>query len=132
MKKLQERLKEGAAVCQVCLGPGEGGEQLVDGLLLTPGDGGISRGPGTGPVGQTQRPTDLGGGVPQQISNDDLTNALPAEVLGLGIGEHDPEAPSPTGPVAGGEIATTGTGGDAVWRDNLNPNERQTLQRFFQ
>ncbi len=131
MKKLQGRLEEGATVCTACLAPGEGGgEKLVDGLLLTPG-GGISRGPGTGPIGRTQQPTNLGGGVPQPISNDDLANALPAEVLGIGTGEHEDPSPTTTGPINGGSIATTGTGGDAVWRDNLNPEERQTLQRFF-
>ncbi len=132
MKALQERLKSGAGVCEACLGPGEGGgESLVDGLLLTPGQGGISRGPGTGPVGRTQQPTNLGGGVPEQISNEDLTRALPAEVLGVGAGEHDVPTPTDSGPLAGGTISTTGTGGDAVWRNNLNPEERQTLRRFF-
>ncbi len=131
LKKLQERLEKGVGVCQACLAPGEGGEALVNGLLLTPGDGGLSRGPGTGPIGRTQQPTDLGGGVPQQISNDDLSRALPAEVLGLGTAEHDDTPTADTGPTAGGSLATTGTGGDAVWSNNLDPAERETLQRFF-
>lgn len=130
-QRLQQRLESGIGACQASLGPGEGGgEKLVDGNLLTPGTGDVTRGPGTGPVGRTAHPTDLGGGVPQPISNPDLTRALPAETLALATGEHD-EPSIATSPIAGGAITSTGEGGDAIWRTNLTPAERATLQRFF-
>ncbi len=131
LAELQKRLNEGAQICEACLGPGEGGgEKLVDGLLLSPGSGGTARGPGTQPVGRKAQPTRLGGGVPQPISNDDLSRALPAETLGLTTGEHDDPTPT-SGVTAGGTISSAGSGGDAVWRENLTPAERETLQRFF-
>ncbi len=131
LKQLKERLKSGAGVCKACLGPGEGGgEKLVDGNLLTPGTGDVTRGPGTGPVGRTARPTDLGSSAMEPISNPDLTRALPAETLALATGEHQ-DVPVTNGPIDGGAITSTGSGGDAIWRENLTPAERATLQRFF-
>lgn len=133
---MKDRLEAGAGVCSAVgsgkgdLGAGGAIVALMDAEAGLHGIGGIQRGPGTQPVTLNATATELGGGQLEEISNADLGRALPGEVLGLVAGEHDPVEAS-DGPVAGGAIAEVGSGGDAVWRDNLTPDETEALQRFF-
>ncbi len=129
---LKERLKESKGACAECIGLGESNDEanaLV--AVLAPHGGGIQRGPGTLPLGLNEKPTELNTSGRESISNDDLSRALPGDVLGVGQGEHKIDKTLVTGPSAGGELHSAGEGGEAVWRNDVTPREREILKRFF-
>ncbi|HEX8312668.1 MAG TPA: hypothetical protein VF614_15205 [Chthoniobacteraceae bacterium] len=127
---LQRRLKEGAKVCKACLKPGFG-EGDSDAVILLAAQGGVSRGPGTVPLAPSDERTELHTEATEAVANDDLSRALPGDVLGVGTGEHEIDRKAFTGPVAAGGIRSSGEGGEAVWRNDVTPRERQILERFF-
>jgi hypothetical protein len=127
---LQRRLKEGAKACKACLKPGAGDKE-ADALLLAAAQGGISRGPGTVPLTASDTPTELHTEKTEAVENDDLSRALPGDVLGLGQGQHEIDRAGFAGPTAAGGIRSSGEGGEAVWRNDVTPRERQILERFF-
>jgi hypothetical protein len=132
LASLRLRLKEGEGVCRACLHPGE----LKDGdavLLLAAQDRapGLSRGPGSAPLGLREKPTDVVPASSERLENDDdLTRALPAELLGLSKSKPEAAPASDGAPTQGGN-ASNGAGGEAVFRNDLTPQEREVLQRFF-
>ncbi|MGH8045977.1 MAG: hypothetical protein ACREKL_01915 [Chthoniobacterales bacterium] len=132
LAKMQKRLKEGAGVCKSCVGANEG-----DGYLMAlyrvgqnPGNGAPTRGPGTVPLQLNPRETELNSKTTAGLNSTDLDSALPGDVVGMATGEHKVDKTAYNGPAAAG-AASTGQGGDAVWRDSLTPEERGMLKRFF-
>lgn len=108
-------------------GEGEGdGDGDGDGM----GRGGVGRGPGTGPLRFDKKESDLGTSRLEQLENSDLSRTLPGDNLGTTDTEHQLDK-SATGPSAGGNVAAPGSGGDAVWRDQLLPAERKVLRGYF-
>jgi signal transduction histidine kinase len=126
---LKRRLKEGAKVCKACLKPGDG-EEDPDALIAILQTGGISRGPGTVPLASSEKPTELNSETTEAVSNDDLSRALPGDVLGVGKGEHEIDRNAFSGPVAAGRIKSSGEGGEAVWRNDVTPRERRSWSAF--
>jgi hypothetical protein len=63
--------------------------------------------------------------------SDDLSRAMPGDVLGVSKRAHEVDPSTFHGPVDGGAISSAGSGGEAVWRNSLTPNEREVLQRYF-
>jgi hypothetical protein len=88
---------------------------------------------GGGPAQLTlhDQPEDLRTKQTQGASNDDMSRALPGEVIAIAKGRHNVDTNTPAGPVEAGAISSAGQGGDAVWRDSLTPDERQVLQKYF-
>ena len=132
--ELKRRLKDGAQVCQACLHPGDPIGDPKDPVLLAGQamhDGQIEPGGTTQPLTLREKPTDLGSSATEAVSNPDLSHALPGETLGVGKGEHTVDPTKYAGPAAGGAIASPGTGGETVWRDDLTPGEREVLKSFF-
>lgn len=132
MAALQKRLQEGLGTCQSA-----GGVNLrKDGDLLARlqkgGNGGVNRGPGSVPLALSSHKTDLQTRNLEGLKSKDFSRALPGEVEGISKGEHEIDAAQFGAPTAAGQIATPGSGGDAVWRDSFTPEERHLLQRFFQ
>jgi hypothetical protein len=129
---MKKRLAECSSVCKECTNPGGPGEaDLLVAALNKPGSGGITRGPGSAPLTFQQEQTETTAGTTEGVKNDDLSRALPGEVLNLSKGEHEVDRMAPTGPVAAGAVRSTGEGGEAVWRNDLTPGEREILRRFF-
>lgn len=140
MQSLQEKLGKGSQA----IGSLEGLPSLEDdptiskGQLVwgkgdgtTPGQGGVDRGPGTAPI-TFGDPQDLGTNLAERVTNDDLSRATPAELLALGQTEHDKD-PTVLDSRTGGATATTGSGGEAVWKEGgLMPEEKALLKRWFQ
>jgi hypothetical protein len=60
----------------------------------------------------------------------DLSRSLPGDLLQLQDGQHDVDKSS-VGPSVGGSIDKTGSGGDRVWRESLDPDEHRVLKQFF-
>lgn len=133
LAELQKRLKEGAGVCGHCLG--NGGDKNRDALMALinqqTGSGGPGGGGGPAPLNLKKDETQLGTNKSESIANDDLTRATPGDLLGVSKGEHEVNKNDYSGPVAAGAIQSLGQGGETVWKDELTPQERDTLQRFF-
>jgi hypothetical protein len=131
LAQLQKQLQQGSGVCKKCLGDGQEGEMMTlqEGQART-GKGGLGGGGGPAPL-TAKAPTDLHTKTTDTISNDDISRALPGEVVALSKSEHQIEknlAP----PAGGGQIAGPGQGGEAAWKDSLTPQERAAAARFFQ
>lgn len=140
MKKHQEAMKNGA-------GEGEG-DDWSDELLAGDGEGegegngegegedgngkgGVQRGPGHAPgvLGAGKDETEIG--KLAGLEAKDLSRATPGDLLELQDGEHDVDQ-SASSISKGGNLDSTGKGGDRVWRDSLDPAEQKTLKRFFE
>lgn len=132
LKQLQKQLGE----CSQCLGSMEGLPQLGESEQqmsfkpgTMPGSGGITRGKGDAPMFYGDE-DDLRTNRVESVSNEDLSRAAIGDVIGAGETEHDDEMVS-SGPQEGGAVESSGTGGDAVWKDSLLPDEQAVLKRYF-
>ncbi len=138
LKKLQEKLGQ-------CRGLGKGmGKQLGLGPIGEgefsdlpgedgdgePGSNGISRGRGDADL-TFKREASPGGATPEGLSNPNLDEAALGEVVKVSRIENDQRKPDYGGVTTGGAAASQGSGGDAVWKNRLSPQERKSLQRYF-
>lgn len=106
------------------------GEMLVLVPGMQPGQGEIRRGRGDAPMFFGEE-NDLGTDNLENVDNTDLSRAALGDLVGVGETEREIEE-VPAGPVAGGAVSSSGTGGDAVWRDEaLLPDEKALLKRYF-
>ena len=129
LAQLQEQLQQGCSACKKCLADGKEGEMMT----LQEGrakNGGLGGGGDTAPL-TAKNPTNLHTKTTDTMSNDDLTRALPGEIVAMSTGEHQVEKTS-AAPAAGGQVASPGQGGEAVARDSLTPKEREAVAKFFQ
>ncbi|MGJ8633959.1 MAG: hypothetical protein ACSHX7_08565 [Luteolibacter sp.] len=108
-------------------GQGEGeGEEGEGGS----GSGGIQRGPGHDPNLLKDEKNTLDVGELTALEAEDLSRAIPGDLLQLQDGKHtvDETASRAT---AGGNAAR-GKGGDRVWKDSLAPDEQKALKKYFE
>ncbi|MDA7922593.1 hypothetical protein N9B73_12645, partial [Verrucomicrobiales bacterium] len=138
LESLQKQLGE----CSSCLGSMEGLPKMSDdpfiqglskeelmALGLMPGRGGIDRGRGDAPLYFGDK-EDLNTSNIEKVENLDLSRASLGEMLGLGETEHDIDESGNTNKT-GGAISSAGSGGEAVSRENLLPDEQALLRRYF-
>lgn len=152
LQQMLKNLKDKAKACKDCKGMCEGGSEAEKALndLLNGKDGegegegdgegdgdgegmgrgGVNRGPGTGPLRFEKKGSELDTDRLERLENDDLTRTLPGDNMGTSDTEHNLDKTS-TGPSAGGSVSGSGTGGDAVWRDQLLPSEQKVLRGYF-
>lgn len=142
LKTMKDNVNTLAQLCEKCrnrgfLGDGEGtgAEEMAELMKLMGlgdgsgiGQGGVSRGPGEATLllGEESR---LGSKRQEAVQNEDLSRAVPAELMGLGVQEHQLDQ-TERGPQAGG-AADAGQGGGVVWQERLSPQERAVLKRYF-
>ncbi len=142
LASLKQRLKDGVKLTEAMLRPAKPGEQPgKDALALIAAAGsGEEHGPPGGPGGGTSsaplnlrdKPTQLGSTATEPVPNSSsLDRALPGDLVGLGKGEHTVDPAAYQGPTSAGAVAADGAGGEAVWRDDLTPQEREVLRNFF-
>lgn len=132
LQQLQQQLGEGSQR----LGSLEGLQPLGEGEMqasgvpgTNPGTGGVQRGRGDAPI-YFGDPDDLKTNRIESVSNEDLSRAAVGDVIGIGETEHDDD-PVASGIQQGGSVDSTGSGGDAVWKDSLLPDEQAVLKRYF-
>lgn len=138
-KQLKEALERGLEACSACTGRGTNEVLvLVEGLCEGGGQGpprlgaaGISRGPGTVPLTLSDQATALEGGRVEQITGGDLSRAALGDVLAVTEREHEIDESLYTGPRAAGAVDSAATGGEMVWQQPLDPDERRVVQEFF-
>ncbi|WP_338688037.1 hypothetical protein [Haloferula helveola] len=151
IEQLRENLQKAGGACKECQGGGGGqGEEWLDELMDGEGQGGgegqqpgpdgedgpggkggVDRGPGHagGVLGKEGDP--LKTGDLEALEAKDLSRSLPGDLLQLQDGEHE-VSKDPTKPQTGGSVESTGSGGDRVWRESLDPDEQKALKRFFE
>lgn len=118
-------------------GEGEGQGETLAALLerlgrkpgTGPGRGGIARGRGDAPLHYGDK-SEAEGGKLEHLPEGDKSELLPGDLVGSGESEHE-EPSSEKGGRQGGAVSSAGRGGEAVWRDELMPAEREVLKRFF-
>ena len=141
-KQQLESLQKHLGECSSCLGSMEGLPKMSDdpfiqglskeelmALGLMPGRGGIDRGRGDAPLYFGDK-EDLNTSNIEKVENLDLSRASLGEMLGLGETEHDIDESGNTNKT-GGAISSAGSGGEAVSRENLLPDEQALLRRYF-
>ena len=153
LKELREALEKRKGACKNCqggagqngklgfLGDGEGedDEQMAALMKLiaeqdgaegaNPGNGGVTRGPGAAPLVLGDEESKLGTKNQEAVENPDLSRATPGDLIGLGEQKHDVDQ-TQIGPREAGD-ASTGQGGEQVWKESLTPDERAVLKRYF-
>lgn len=113
-------------------GEGEGEDREGEGEQgNNPGKGGRNRGPGTAPNLLGDPHADAGKGKLEKLESDDKERALPGDLLQTHDGEHDVDK-TKRGPTAGGTSESKGKGGSRVWKDELLPEEKKALKKFFE
>ncbi len=143
MDQLRESMKSKAGECQgMCensgfLGDGKGEDDALAelyGMLKEqgegPGNGGVTRGPGTAPLTLSKEENDFGTNKAEAVSNTDLSRARIGDMMALQNGKHEVDDTS-TGPQAAGAVQNAGEGGQQVWRESLTPEEKAVLKRVF-
>lgn len=113
----------GDEICPGCLDP-----NCKEGNGL--GKGGISRGPGHSPL-RFGDETEIELQRTEQLNSGDHSQLLPGEMVDSQEIEHEIDQLE-VAPRDGGEVKGIGTGGEAVWRNQLLPSERKALERFFE
>lgn len=128
---LQQKMKDGIATASEGKESGEkAGEAALLALMGQGGEGDISRGPGAAPLALKDQGADLGSTRTEGVSSEDFSRATMGSVVGLGAREHEVDAASEAGAVAGGSMAT-GSGGQTAIEQTATPAEQEALRRFF-
>ncbi len=142
MDQLRESLKKKSGTCNgMCknpgfLGDGEGEDDAlaaIMGLLEKegqPGNGGITRGPGTAPLTLSDQENRFDAGKTEAVSNNDMSRAQIGSTIGLQDGKHKVDE-TPLQTRSAGSVKDAGTGGEQVWKESLTPDEKAVLKRVF-
>lgn len=139
LAKLEERLKNGVKITEAMLRPARPGEKPGDDLALLAASsdkrgkpGGTGGGTSSAPLDYREKPTELHSTATEPVtSSGNLDHALPGDLVGVGKGEHTVDPNVYSGPSSAGAAASDGKGGEAVWRDDLTPQEREVLRNFY-
>lgn len=143
LKEGIEKLKESLEKCKDCQGGQGQGEGDWEDQLLGDGEGegegesddgkgsgGVNRGPGHDPNVLRGGKDSLEIGEVTGLNAEDLSRAIPGDLLQLQDGKHSVDE-SASKSSAGGSAAE-GKGGDRVWRDSLAPDEQRALKKYFE
>ena len=104
-------------------------------LVATARQGGNPGGKGGGPsvpLTLDRDPSGINAAKKENLSSEDRQHDTLGDLQGLGTGKHKVDQNAYQGPSDGGTTQHQGAGGDAVWTDNLTPEERATLREYFQ
>ena len=99
------------------------------GTMPGPGQGEVQRGPGDAPLHFGEE-NQVEGGKLEGVSGDTADEIRLGDLIGVGETEHDEDAGA-EGSRAGGAIAGSGRGGEAVFRESFLPDEQSVLKRYF-
>jgi hypothetical protein len=94
------------------------------------GKGGVQRGPGTTALNLSKKESELDADKIEKEQTRDMSRLMPGDLLGTSDGAHTVDKTA-VGPLAGGGTNAIGEGGDATWKENLLPEEKSILQKYF-
>lgn len=149
LKEGMKKLKESLGKCEKCKGDQGQGEGDWEDQLLGDGEGngqgegegegedgegngsgGVNRGPGHDPNVLRGGKDPLEIGELTGLDAEDLSRAIPGDLLQLQDGKHTVDESASKAAVGG--TAAEGKGGDRVWRDSLAPDEQRALKKYFE
>jgi hypothetical protein len=107
----------------------EGGE--AENEIGQQGPGDPERGPGTTDLKPKKEDTNLNTNHLEKEQTKDLTRLAPGDLLGTSDGEHAVDKTTTGAPQDGQGSNALGKGGDAVFKENLLPEEKRALRKFF-
>ncbi len=97
-----------------------------------PGQGGVSRGPGTAPLTIAQNPSTAEAGAEGALNGFDPERAALGDAAGQSVGQHKIDRETAEKQAAGGGVTTPGSGGETAWTQQLTPAERRAVKRTFE
>lgn len=134
MQQLQQNMQKGISGCKSCFNPGDGQQEMLNNMIQNQGQQQPSGHPGGGgpaELGLKPDETHLDTNRTEHISNDDLSHAAAGDLAGITKGKHNVDQTQYNGPASAGAINGVGSGGEAVWKNQLTPQEREVLERFY-
>lgn len=149
MKQLAEQLKQASGqINQLCRsgkagiadpddpsfnqGPGQMAQRPGPGDGPGPGNGGVDRGRGDAPLTFGSQGVEPMGDAEGRLDSSDLSRAALGAQVGVQRSGHEID-PSRTHTTEGtSSAAGAAQGGDAVWKDNVTPREREALRKVFE
>jgi hypothetical protein len=93
--------------------------------------GGVGGGKDTAPLQLEQRDKTSPDGKLTPVKNDDMSRASLGQTLKISSGAHAVDTAAYPGAEQAGSAQIGGNGGEAVWRSTYDPQEADTLDRFF-
>jgi hypothetical protein len=144
LEQLHERLKKGELAAQTAPKTNGGLSQEMRQAMadaaqgngvgrraIAPGPGGLGGGTESAPLELQDREQTTPQGALTPVSNDDMSRASLGETIKISAGAHAVDPSAYHGPQNAGAAQVGGTGGEAVWRSTYDPQEADTLSRFF-
>jgi hypothetical protein len=141
---LHERLKNGRLTAQTALKAdasfSEEMQEAMDAAAMNGGGlerrtvagaGGVGGGKETAPLELEQRDKTSPDGKLTPVQNDDMSRASLGQTTKISAGAHQVDPTAYAGLQQAGSAQTGGNGGDAVWRGTYDPQDAETLDRFF-
>lgn len=93
--------------------------------------GGLGGGTATAPLELQQRDKTTPDGKLTAVRNDDMSRASLGQTVKISASAHQVDPAAYTGLEQAGAAQSGGNGGEAVWRSTYDPQEADTLDRFF-
>jgi hypothetical protein len=134
IKKLQQQLKQGQSACAKCVGGGVSQEAMEAPMARESEkatSGGINRGRADAPLALKEDASSFEQNTFEGLKNDDLSRSAVGDTLGTSAHEHEVDPHAYQGATSSGQAGEAGSGGEAVWRTSLTPQENEVLQSFF-
>jgi hypothetical protein len=97
----------------------------------SPGPGGTGGGEETAPLELQPRDKNTPEGPRTSVSSDDMNHVALGETVKVSAGEHAVDPAAYKGTQSAGAAQVEGSGGEAVWRSTYDPQEADTLSRYF-
>lgn len=94
-----------------------------------PGAGAPERGRADAPLSFSTETSRVDGGLEEELESRDYSRSLPGDSLGMELGRHEENREKADG--ASAQAARGAKGGDAVWADDLTPEEKEALKDVF-
>jgi len=140
---LHERLKKGELAAQTA--PKSNGvlsEEMQQAIAnaeghgmgrreLVPGSGGLGGGKESAPLELQAREKTTPDGALTPVKNDDMSHASLGETIKVSASSHVVDPAAYQGSQDAGAAQVAGGGSEAVWRSTYDPQEADTLSRFF-
>lgn len=103
----------------------------VNALIGAGSKGCVSRGPGAAPLFLSDGQSTVAPAMQAGVSNQDLSNAALGDIVGLQDRAPDKDD-RPVFTTTQAAAGVEGQGGDVIWKNQLTPEERDLLERYFE
>lgn len=123
-------IKPSQGECGACEA-GANGAMMVTVSMAGQGRGGPGGGGGPAVLTYNRPPQNLSVTRQEELATNDRSHDTLGDLQGVGTGKHEVDQSAYQGALSGGALVSPGEGGEAVWTDNLAPEERAVLMEYF-